>query len=84
MKRKTPAGLTITYAPFWLVWLPATIVGPERYPHLRVTRPLSGNGEPLTEQEALDYWRWRCCNYCTATSAAEDYLNLLLGNPDLL
>ena len=67
----------ITYAPFWLVWLPPADGGPERFPHIRVTRPLSGNGEPLTEQEALQWWLHSAVNNCTATGEAEDMLALL-------
>lgn len=77
MQRKTRSGCIITYAPFWLVWLPPSDNGPERYPHLRVTRPTSGNGEPLSESEALEYWLHSRLNYCTATPAAEDYLTML-------
>ena len=67
----------ITYAPFWLVWLPPPDGGPERFPHLRVSRPTSGNGKPLTEQEALEWWTSRAWTYCTATGEAEDFLDLL-------
>lgn len=74
MNPKTHSGLTVTFAPFWLVWLPPDDGGPERFPHLRITRPQSGNGEPLTEREALDCWLHSCANYCTVTSEAEDYL----------
>ena len=77
MKRTTHSGCMITYAPFWLVWLPPADGGPERFPHLRVTRPRSGNGEPLTEREALQWWLHSACNGCTATGQAEDYLDLL-------
>lgn len=75
MKPTTQSGLTITCAPFWLVWIGPDDGGPERFPHLRVTRPKSGNGEPLTEAEAV-YWR-RFCG-ATATNEAEDYLDALL------
>jgi len=77
MKHTTHSGCQITYAPFWLVWLPPADGGPERFPHLRVTRPLSGNGEPLTEAEALNWWLHSACNGCTATGDAEDFLALL-------
>jgi hypothetical protein len=77
MKRTTHSGCMITYAPFWLVWLPPADGGPERFPHIRVSRPVSGNGEPLTEQEALEWWLSRCHTYCTATGEAEEHLALL-------
>lgn len=77
MKGTTHSGLQITYAPFWLVWLPPADNGPERYPHLRVTRPLSGNGTPLTEQEALNWWLHSRANGCTATEDAREHLELL-------
>ncbi len=77
MKRKTPSGLTVTYAPFWLVWLPPSDGGPERFPHLRVTRPTSGNGKPLSESEALYLWLHSAVNHCTATADAEEYLSIL-------
>jgi hypothetical protein len=77
MKPKTASGCTITYAPFWLVWLPPNDGGPERYPHLRVTRPWSGNGTPLTESEALQYWLHSRINHCTATAEAEECLAML-------
>jgi hypothetical protein len=77
MKRTTRCGLAITYAPFWLVWLPPADGGPERFPHIRVTRPTSGNGEPLTEAEALQWWLHSACNGCTATGEAEEHLALL-------
>jgi hypothetical protein len=77
MKRTTHSGCMITYAPFWLVWLSPADGGPERFPHLRVSRPTSGNGEPLTEQEALQWWLHSACNGCTATAYAEEYLALL-------
>ena len=79
MDSKTRSGLTVTYAPFWLVWLPPSGGGPERFPHIRVTRPLSGNGEPLSESEALALWLYSAINYCTATYEAEEYLDLLRG-----
>jgi hypothetical protein len=74
MKSTTRSGLKITHAPFWLVWLLPDDGGPERFPHLRVTRPQSGNGTPLSEREALDYWLHSCVNHCTASPEAEDYL----------
>lgn len=77
MKRTTASGLTITYAPFWLVWIGPGDGGPERFPHLRISRPQSGNGEPLTEAEALNWWLHQNANHCTATSEAEEYLELL-------
>lgn len=77
MQRKTRSGRVITYAPFWLVWLPPDDGGPERYPHLRVTRPTSGNGQPLNDREALDYWLNSRANYCTATLEAENFLAML-------
>jgi hypothetical protein len=77
MKRRTRSGLTVTYAPFWLVWLPPSDGGPERFPHLRVSRPGSGNGQPLSESEALSLWLRSSVNYCTATSEAEEYLAIL-------
>jgi len=77
MKHTTHSGCQITYAPFWLVWLPPPDGGPERFPHLRVTRPSSGNGEPLTEQEALQWWLHSAVNGCTATGEVEECLDLL-------
>ena len=77
MQRTTRSGCVITYAPFWLVWLPPGDNGPERYPHLRVTRPTSGRGEPLTNSEALGYWLNSRANYCTATPEAEELLAML-------
>jgi hypothetical protein len=77
MKRTTHSGCMITYAPFWLVWLPPADGGPERFPHIRVSRPVSGNGEPLTEAEALQLWLHSAVNNCTATAYAEEYLDLL-------
>ncbi len=77
MKSTTRSGLRVTHAPFWLVWRGPGDGGPERFPHLRITRPRSGNGEPLSESEALEYWLHRCFNYCTATSEAEDHLAIL-------
>jgi hypothetical protein len=79
MNKKTRSGLAITYAPFWLVWLPPSDGGPERFPHLRVSRPQSGNGEPLSESEALTLWLHRALNYCTASAEAEEYLSFLCG-----
>lgn len=73
MKRTTASGLTVTHAPFWLVWVGPRDGGPERFPHLRVTRPQSGNGEPLTEAEAIRWW----LHGATATYEAEDYLDVL-------
>jgi hypothetical protein len=77
MRPVTRSGQKITYAPFWLVWLPPADGGPERFPHLRVTRPRSGNGEPLTEQEALNWWLHSRANGCTATGEAEEHLETL-------
>ena len=77
MKRTTRSGLTVTYAPFWLVWLPPNDGGPERFPHLRTTRPVSGKGEPLSNNEALEYWLDSNANYCTATNEAETFLTML-------
>lgn len=77
MQGKTRSGLTVTYAPFWLVYLGPDDGGPERYPHLRVTRPPSGNGQPLSEDEALQLWLASRVNGCTATYEAEEYLAML-------
>jgi hypothetical protein len=77
MGKTTRSGCVITYAPFWLVWLPPSDNGPERYPHLSVTRPTSGNGQPLSNSEALEYWLNSRANYCTVTPEAEDYLTIL-------
>jgi hypothetical protein len=77
MKRKTPSGLMITYAPFWLVWLPPDDGGPERFPHIRVSRPTSGRGEPLSESEALQMWLQQRLNHCTASGEAEEFLQLI-------
>jgi hypothetical protein len=82
MKRTTHSGCMITYAPFWLVWLPPADGGPERFPHIRVTRPKSAAGafsqaEPLTEAEALQLWLHSAVNNCTATGEAEEHLALL-------
>lgn len=77
MKPTTASGLRITYAPFWLVWLPPSDGGPERFPHLRVSRPVSGRGQPLSEREALDLWLASRVNHCTATTEAADYLSIL-------
>lgn len=84
MKPTTRSGLTITAAPFWLVWLPSSDGGPERFPRLRVTRPPSGNGEPLSEAEALSFWLNRRVSDCTATYEAEDYLESLREIPSLV
>jgi hypothetical protein len=82
MKRTTHSGCQITYAPFWLVWLSPADGGPERFPHIRVTRPKSAVGafsqaEPLTEAEALQWWLHSAVNHCTATGEAEEHLALL-------
>lgn len=78
MKKKTASGCIVTYAPFWLVWIGPGDGGPERFPHIRVTRPESGNGEPLSESEALSLWlSLRTPEQITATSEAQDYLSLL-------
>lgn len=71
----------ISFAPFWLVWLSPADGGPERFPHLRVTRPSSGKGKPLTEREALNWWLHSRANNCTATSEAKDYLEFLRNRP---
>jgi hypothetical protein len=77
MKPTTRSGLRITYAPFWLVWLAPADGGPERFPHIRVSRPQSGKGEPLSESEALNLWLAQRINDCTATPEAEEHLQLL-------
>jgi hypothetical protein len=77
MKPTTASGLRITYAPFWLVWLPPADGGPERFPHIRVSRPQSGKGEPLSESAALTLWLAHRINDCTATPEAEEHLQLL-------
>ena len=77
MQRTTRSGCIVTYAPFWLVWLPPSDNGPERYPHLRVARPVSGKAEPLTNSEALENWLNSRANYCTATAEAEQFLTIL-------
>lgn len=87
MKPTTKSGLAITAAPFWVVW-----IGPadgerfcERFPHLRVTRPQSGNGKPLSETEALSLWlRLKRGEDITATGDAEDYLDSLREIPSLV
>jgi hypothetical protein len=76
MQRLSRSGCKVTYAPFWLVWLPPSDGGPERFPHLRISRPRSGNGEPLTEREALDYWLHSAVNYCTATEESIELLEI--------
>lgn len=79
MDSATRSGLAVTFAPFWLVFVGSADGGPERFPHLRVSRPKSGNGRPLSENEALKWWLHSRANGCTATAEAEEYLEALRG-----
>lgn len=75
MKRTTRSGLTITYAPFWLRW--KTCQG-EPYPYISTVR--TEDAQPLSEQEALDYWLTSHPERgegAVFSSEAEDYIDLL-------
>ena len=78
MKSTTKSGLKITFAPFWLVWHGPGDGGPERFPHILTDRPQNNNAKPLSESEAIDIWQNRCCNDCTASEDAREYLLYLI------
>jgi hypothetical protein len=77
MKKTTPSGLRITYAPFWLQWIGPGDGGPERYPYITTHRPTSTEVQPLSESEALAYWHETCFTLATFSYEAQDYIDLL-------
>lgn len=80
MKSTTKSGLRITFAPFWLVWHKPGDGGPEQFPHILTDRPRNNNAKPLSESEAIEIWQNRCCNDCTASEDAREYLLYLIDH----